>query len=109
VWKLIIQDTCPDSHTNVLASLSKKNIKFPFITLDKKIFLLIMQEVLRTMFYISRKYGPNLCRERKQFFVPQKTLSLFPLKPQIFAFRSTDINFVFSDIRHENKQSLLSG
>jgi len=30
----------------------------------------------------------------------------YPVKAQIIAFRSTDINLVFSDIRHENKESL---
>jgi actin-like ATPase involved in cell morphogenesis len=39
-------------------------------------------------------------------FVVQQKPKLFLLKPQIIAFRSTDKNFVFSDIPHENKQSL---
>jgi len=34
-------------------------------------------------------------------------ISFYTVKPQIIAFRSTDINIVFSDIRHENKQSFI--
>jgi len=68
-----------------------------------------MQAVLCPVFFIFSKYGPNLCREQKQFFSSTNAISFFPLKPQIIAFRSTDINFVFSDIRHENKQSLFGG
>jgi len=40
------------------------------------------------------------------FFLNKRHL-FYQLKPQIFAFRSTDINIVFSDIRHENKVSLV--
>jgi hypothetical protein len=39
-------------------------------------------------------------------FSSTNTISFHPVKAQIIAFRSTDINIVFSDIRHENKESL---
>ena len=32
---------------------------------------------------------------------------LLSIKTTVFAFQSTDINIVSSDIRHENKQSLI--
>jgi len=34
-----------------------------------------------------------------------KAIPFYTVKPQIIAFRSTDININFSDIRHENLQS----
>jgi len=40
-------------------------------------------------------------------FSPTNAISFYPGKATIIAFRSTDINTVFSDIRHENKQSFI--
>ena len=31
----------------------------------------------------------------------------YPVKAQIIAFRATNINIVFSDIQHKNKESLI--
>ena len=39
----------------------------------------------------------------------RNAFSFYTVQPQIIAFRSTDINIVFSDIRHENKQSFIGG
>ena len=40
-------------------------------------------------------------------FSSTNAISFYQLKPQIISFRSTDINIVLSDIRHENKESLI--
>ena len=40
-------------------------------------------------------------------FSSTNAISFYPVKAQIIAFRSTGINIVFSDIRHENKESFL--
>jgi len=53
------------------------NIKFSFITLEKTIFLLIMQDVLCLMFYISCKYDPYLCRNRNNFCSSTNSNSFF--------------------------------
>jgi len=54
-----------------------------------------MQEVFYPMFYSFYKFGPNLCREQKDFFSLNKRHLLFFL-----------LNFILSDIRHENKRRL---
>jgi len=41
------------------------------------------------------------------FFFLNERISICPVKPHIIVLRSTDINIVFSDIRHESKQSLI--
>ena len=34
-------------------------------------------------------------------------ISFYPVKAQVISFPSTDINIVFSDIQHENKENLI--
>jgi len=43
---------------------------------------------------------------RNKYFLNQRYL-FYPVKPQIIAFRSTDVNILFSDIRHENRQTFI--
>ena len=83
-------------------------IQLPFIILEKTDFLLIMKDVFCPMYYISCKYGPIYVGRRNNFCSSTNALSLFPLNPQIIAFRSTNVNFVFSGIRHKNKQGFFS-
>ena len=62
--------------------------------------------MLCLMLHISSKYCPKIDREEKQFFPQTNAISFYPVKTQIIPFRSTDINIVLSDFRHESKQSL---
>ena len=40
-------------------------------------------------------------------FSSTKAITFYPVKAQIIAFRATNINIVFSDIQHKNKESLI--
>ena len=44
---------------------------------------------------------------KETIFSSTNAITFYQLKPQIYAFRSTDINIVFSDIRRENKRSFI--
>ena len=48
----------------------------------------------------------NYVGRRNKFFTTN-TISFHPINQKIIAFRSTDINIVFSDILHENKGSII--
>jgi len=59
------------------------------------------------MVYISCKHGPNLAIvSRNNFCSLGNAISFSSVKPQFIPFRTQDINFVFSNIRHKIKHSL---